>query len=126
MNEDWTEGLSGSMRIGLEALRPEIQAVLLVLADQPALTADVMQMLVAHYQTTQAPIVAPVFRGRRGNPVLFDRVLFPELLAVEGDQGGRTIIARHGCHMECVEVDEASVLQDVDTEQDYEQARARN
>lgn len=121
VNEDWAAGLSGSMRVGLEALRPEIQATMLILADQPALTPGLMQTLVAHYEATQAPIVAPLFRGRRGNPVLFDRTLFPELLAVEGDQGGRTVIARHKDQMESIEVDHAAVLLDVDTQQDYEQ-----
>lgn len=123
LNEGWTLGLSGSMKIGLRALEPEVQGALLILADQPALTPDLLQMLVTRYQVTRAPIVAPVFRGRRGNPVLFDRMLFPELLAVEGDQGGRKVITRYKEQVESVEVDQAAVLLDVDTQQDYEQVQ---
>jgi molybdenum cofactor cytidylyltransferase len=120
VNEAWAEGLSTSVRAGLAALRPRIQAALMVLADQPALTSGLLKTLVARYRATGAPIVAPFFRGRRGNPILFDRALFAELLAVEGDQGGRAVVARHQQGMERVEVDDPAVLTDIDTRQDYE------
>lgn len=120
VNEAWAEGLSTSMRVGLAALRPGIQAVLMILADQPALTSGLLKTLVARYRATGAPIVAPFFRGRRGNPILFDRALFGELLAVEGDQGGRAIVARHQQEMVRLEVDDPAVLTDIDTRQNYE------
>lgn len=122
-NEAWLEGMSTSLRRGLGALGPEIQASLIALADQPALTSDVLSALVARYRATGAPIVAPVCQGRRGNPVLFDRRLFADLLAVEGDQGGRTLLARYTAEVEQVEVDDSGVLFDVDTPQDYEEAQ---
>jgi len=119
VNESWTEGMSSSMRGGLRVLRPEIQAALLVLGDQPALTTDLLQLLVARYRATGAPIVAPLYRGQRGNPVLFDRALFSELLAVEGDRGGRLLIVRHKEQVEWVEVDDPAVIMDIDSPQDY-------
>jgi molybdenum cofactor cytidylyltransferase len=122
-NESWSGGLSTSLRHGIKALRPEIGAVLIVLADQPALTPGLLEMLVARYRATGAPIVAPVHRGRRGNPVLFARTVFSELLAVEGDQGGRAFLARHADRLEQVEVDDPAVLFDVDTLHDYEEAK---
>jgi molybdenum cofactor cytidylyltransferase len=122
VNETWAEGMSSSVHAGLQALRPEIQAVLLVLGDQPALTADLLQSLAAHYRATRAPIVAPFYRGQRGNPVLFDRVLFAELLAVEGDRGGRLVVARHQEQVERVDVQDAAVVMDIDSPQDYEEA----
>lgn len=123
VNEAWAEGLSRSVGVGLRALRPEIQAALMVLADQPALTAELLNSLAARYRTTGAAIVVPVYQGRRGNPVLFDRSLFGELLAVEGDRGGRVLLARHGSRIEQVEVDSPAVLLDIDTRADYEKAR---
>ena len=120
VNESWAEGMSSSMRAGLRVLRPEIQAVLLVLGDQPALTTDLLQLLVARYRATGAPIVAPLYRGQRGNPVLFDRTLFSELLAVEGDRGGRLLIVRHEEQVEWVKVDDPAVIMDVDSPEDYE------
>jgi molybdenum cofactor cytidylyltransferase len=123
VNEDWAQGMSTSLRVGLGALRREIQAVLIVLADQPALTPDLLKALVTRYRVTGAPIVAPLYRGQRGNPVLFDRSLFPELLAVEGDRGGRMLIARYREHLEYLEVEQPAVVLDVDTQQDYEKAK---
>jgi len=119
VNESWAEGMSSSICAGLRALCPDLQAVLLVLADQPALTTDLLQSLVAHYRASGAPIVAPVYRGRRGNPVIFDRALFPELLAVRGDRGGRSLIERYREQAELVEVDDPAVIADVDSPEDY-------
>ena len=123
VNEAWANGLSTSVRVGIRSLRPEIQAALIVLADQPALTPELLETLVVRYRATGAPIVVPFFQGRRGNPVLFDRTLFPELLAVEGDQGGRALLGRYGQQMERVDVNDAAVTMDVDTRQDYESVR---
>lgn len=118
LNEAWIEGMSGSIHTGLEALRPEIQAALLVLGDQPALTTGLLQKLVARYQVTRAPIVAPFYRGQRGNPVLFDRTLFPELLAVQGDRGGRELVDRYRDQALHVEVDDPGVMMDIDSPED--------
>jgi molybdenum cofactor cytidylyltransferase len=124
-NERWAEGLSTSVQAGLRALRPGTQAALMLLADQPGVRPGLLRALVDGYRASGAPIVVPAFRGRRGNPVLFDRSLFPELMAVEGDRGGRVIIARHESAVHCLEVDDAAVISDVDTHQDYEQARSQ-
>jgi molybdenum cofactor cytidylyltransferase len=123
-NEEWAAGMSTSVRTGLGVLRPEIQAALMVLADQPGLTPELLRTITARYRRTGAPIVVPVYRGRRGNPVLFDRVLLPELAAAEGDRGGRTLIIRYEARLECVEIDDPGVILDVDTREDYEQAQA--
>ena len=119
-NESWSEGMSSSMRSGLRALSSEAQAVLIVLGDQPGLSAALLQSLVARYRATRAPIVAPVYRGRRGNPVIFDRALFPELLAVQGDRGGRALVVRSQERVERVEVDDPAVIMDIDSPQDYD------
>lgn len=119
-NPAWAEGMSISVRVGLHALQPDTPAVLMVLADQPALVPDLIQRLVSRYWATAAPIVLPSYQGQRGNPVLFDRALFPELMAVEGDRGGRALIARYAEQAEWVEVDDPAVITDIDTRQDYE------
>jgi molybdenum cofactor cytidylyltransferase len=123
VNERWAEGMSTSLQAGLGALRQEIRAVLVVLADQPALSPELLSKLVERYDSTRAPIVIPFYQGQRGNPVLFDRVIFPELSAVQGDQGGRGLFARHRETLEQVETDDPAVVLDVDTRQDYERAK---
>jgi molybdenum cofactor cytidylyltransferase len=120
VNAAWAEGMSTSLREGLRLLRPEIGAALVVLADQPALAPELIRALLDRYEATGAPIVAPFHEGQRGNPVLFDRALFPELLAVQGDRGGRRIIARYRGQVERVLVDDVAVMADIDTRQDYE------
>jgi len=118
-NEEWEAGLSTSVQAGLRAVRPEAQAALFVLADQPAITPEIIAALLGRYQETRAPIVVPTYQGQRGNPALFDRSLFAELMKVRDDQGGRQLIDRYGDRIERVEVGSEAVLVDVDTEKDY-------
>lgn len=120
VNEAWAEGMSTSMQAGLRALRQEMQAVLIVLGDQPSLTTALLDRLVCRYEATGAALVVPYYRGQRGNPVLFDRSLFSELLTVEGDRGGREVLDRHLEDAEQVDVDNPAVVADIDTWQDYE------
>ncbi len=120
VNDAWAVGLSTSVRAGLAALRAEVQAALMVLADQPALSPDLLHRLVERYRASGAPIVAPAFGGQRGNPVLFDRRLFAELAAVEGDRGGRVLLRAHAAQVEWVTVDDKAILLDIDTPDDYQ------
>ncbi len=120
-NPAWEQGMSTSLRAGLGALRPEIEAALLVLADQPGLTPAVLSALVEGYRASRARIVAPFYRGRRGNPVLFARALFDELGQVEGDKGGRALLVRFEQEVMHVNLDDGAILLDVDTRQDYEE-----
>jgi molybdenum cofactor cytidylyltransferase len=122
VNERWESGLSSSVRAGLSAVKPETGAALFVLADQPGITTEVIAKLVERYRETHAPIVVPTHRGRRGNPVLFDRSLFAELMEVKGDQGGRRLIAEYGDELEEVEVDTEAIVTDIDTADDYQTA----
>jgi molybdenum cofactor cytidylyltransferase len=120
VNEAWVEGMSTSIKAGLGALNSGIQAALIILADQPGLTPDLLDTLVARYHATRAPIIAPFYQGQRGNPVLFDRSLFGDLGVTEGDQGGRVLVLRYAGDLEPIEVDDPSILLDIDTHQDYE------
>jgi len=123
LNERWPEGMTSSLHAGLCAMRREIKAALVVLADQPWLTAELIRALVDCHHATGAPVVAPFYQGQRGRPVLFDRALFPELLAARDDKGRREIIAQHQDQMARVEVQDAALFRDIDTRQDYEKNR---
>ena len=79
VNPDWAQGQSTSLQAGLAALPENVGAVLFHLADQPGVTPTVLDALVARHAATLAPVVWPEYEGRRGNPILFDRVRFPEL-----------------------------------------------
>ena len=120
VNAAWVEGLATSLRAGLAAVSPQAEAALFVLGDQPRLTAQTIDRLLAHYRATRCPIVAPVYRGRRGNPVLFARSLFPELLTLQGDVGGRVLLEKQRADIAEVDVGSDEILLDVDTLEDYE------
>jgi molybdenum cofactor cytidylyltransferase len=120
INEEWEQGQSSSVGAGLEALAANFQACLFVLADQPNITSSLIDDLLTRYRRTLALVVAPVHRGQRGNPVLFDRELFPDLLDLKGDEGGRSIIERHRSQLELVEVADETVFLDIDSVSDYE------
>ena len=85
---------------------------------------QVIRWLVEVFRTSGRPIAVPVYRDGRGNPVLFAASLFDELRSVEGDRGGRDVIARHPQRVAEVPVD-AQMPADIDTPEDYEAARRR-
>ncbi|MBC8264532.1 MAG: molybdenum cofactor cytidylyltransferase [Anaerolineales bacterium] len=126
VNEKWKSGLSSSVRTGLSAVKPEVDAAVFVLADQPGVTAEIIAKLAERYQETRASIVVPTQRGQRGNPVLFARSLFAELMAVKGDQGGRRLIAEYVDELEEVEVQTEAIFMDIDTPDDYQTANLQS
>jgi molybdenum cofactor cytidylyltransferase len=114
VNPRWAEGMSTSVQAGLEHVPPDSEAVMLLLADQPAVSPAVVCALIRAYRDARTPIVAPIHGGRRGNPVLFDRRTFGSLRRVTGDQGGRQVIASGEFEVTLVEVDDRAVLMDID------------
>ena len=114
-NDDYADGLSTSIRAGLAALGPDLDGVLICLADMPDLTAPAVDRLIDAFNPAErAGIVVPVARGQRGNPVLFDTVYREEIGAVTGDMGAREVIRLHPDDVAEVELDDA-VLTDLDT-----------
>jgi molybdenum cofactor cytidylyltransferase len=122
VNPRHAEGQSTSLRAGLDALEPGTDAVVIALGDQPLPDPDVIRLLVAAFRATGRPIAVPVYRGGRGNPVLFAAALFGELRAVTGDQGGRGVIGRDPSRVAEVPID-LPMPADIDTPEDYEAAR---
>ncbi|MCJ7434894.1 MAG: selenium cofactor biosynthesis protein YqeC [Anaerolineales bacterium] len=117
-NDDWQSGQSSSIRAGVQALPPKTGACVFLLADQPQIPASVIHALMDVHANGLHPIVAPLVRmEHRANPVLFDRVTFPDLLALEGDVGGRAIFSKH--KVEFMPWHNDILLLDVDKPEDY-------
>ncbi len=125
INPLYGEGQSTSLRAGLASLRPGVHGALILLGDQPFVTTEIIDRLVAAFVETDAPIVAPAVEGRRSNPVLMREDLFPALLAVSGDQGGREVVAGHAAETVLVPVESAAIDLDVDTQEQLGEVRAR-
>lgn len=112
INPRYTEGMSTSIQCGLRALPGGAEAAMIVLGDQPYVTAETMARLAAEFRRARPAALAPSFRGRRGNPVVIAAALFPELMELRGDAGFRAIAARHAVAE--LQVDDKGVLMDVD------------
>ena len=115
---DWGDGQSRSVRTGLRALT-NVSAVLFLLADQPGVSPALLTALIQRHRETLAPVVAPHYRGQRGNPVLFDRSTFPEFAHLIGDVGARSIILAHSDEIAWVDWPTPEITQDIDVAEDY-------
>ncbi len=122
-NPSFAEGLSTSVRVALLALGPDYDAALFLLADQPFVTAGLIDSLLEAFAATGKPIVRPDLDGRPGNPVLFSARLFPELMRETGDRGGRDVVWRHAGEVSLVPVDDPAACLDIDSLEEYERVR---
>jgi molybdenum cofactor cytidylyltransferase len=128
-NPAYQQGMSTSLRAGLQVLtnpnehlpKEHIGGAIILLGDQPLITARIIDGLVATWRDEGKRIVAPLYNGKQGNPVLFSAKLFPELAKVTGDEGGRSVIERHREEVVTVEVEDAQASFDVDTWEAYQQ-----
>jgi molybdenum cofactor cytidylyltransferase len=130
-NVHYQQGMSSSLRTGIQTLLAndyrnthnthQIDSALIVLGDQPLITPTIIDTLIAAYRSAGKAIVAPLYKGKRGSPVLFGKSLFTELIEVTGDEGGRTVLERHRDEVELIEIGESPANYDVDTWEAYEQ-----
>ena len=120
-NPAWTEGMSTSIRAGVEALPAGVDAAFVLLADMPAVEVRHLRELAARW--VPGAIVVPTHDGVRGNPVLWSAEHFPELARLEGDRGGKPLLNRHADAVVEVSCDSAG-SRDVDDATDLERERA--
>ncbi len=116
-NPAYSSGLASSLQAGLAALPPDAAGAIVLLADMPAVTAALIDRLVAAFAAQpEAHAAAPVRRGRRGNPVVLGRRLFDEVSKLAGDEGARPLLAAlPPSRLLEVAVDDDGATLDVDT-----------
>jgi molybdenum cofactor cytidylyltransferase len=122
INPDFRCGMSASVRRGIRAMNPRSQGVLIALGDQPFLKPRTINALIRAFLRNKGGIVLPVYRGKTGHPVLFDRSFAARLLQLEGDVGGRSVVEAHREKIVLVRTRSKAVLQDIDTRKDYREA----
>jgi molybdenum cofactor cytidylyltransferase len=122
-NPNYAQGeMLSSLQVGLRMLDASISACLVVLGDQPTLESRVINRILTAYAEGKGEIVAPAYRGERGNPVLIGQRFWPELLALESG-APRDVIRRHPEELAVIEVDTDSILRDIDTPEQYQRER---
>jgi len=123
INQNYREGMITSIQQGLLALHEQAESFFIVLADQPGIGPEIFDRLISEFKrsTPQKNIVLPTYRGRRGHPALFGLKYKKEAGRLKGDVGLRQIIREHPEDILAVEVDSDSILQDIDTPDDYDQ-----
>lgn len=115
-NPDYAEGLSTSLRAGVDALPDGIDGALVLLGDMPQVSAGLIDRLIGAFDPAAGRLaVVPVREGHRGNPVLFARRFFPALRQVTGDVGGRGLLGEHGAAVVEVPVEGDGAFLDIDT-----------
>ncbi len=113
---DYEQGLSASLKSGIAALPAEVAAVLVCLGDMPLVTGRMLDRLVDAWDPDEGRgIVVPVHQGRAGNPILWSRAFFPEILELSGDSGARALLKRHEEQVAEVDIGDDAVLRDFDT-----------
>jgi molybdenum cofactor cytidylyltransferase len=108
--------LSTSLKAGIAAVPGAAGGALVLLGDMPRITAAHIDRLAAAFAAEQGYcIVVPVHQGRRGNPVLWPKALFPEMLQLDGDAGAKRLMAAHAGDVREVDLGTDAILIDVDT-----------
>jgi molybdenum cofactor cytidylyltransferase len=115
-NPDFAAGLGTSLKAGIAAVPPDADGAVVCLGDMPQVDTSLIDRLIAAFDPDRgALVIVPTFEGKRGNPVLWSRRFFPDLMAVEGDVGARHLIGRYGEAVVELSVEGKAALTDIDT-----------
>jgi molybdenum cofactor cytidylyltransferase len=123
-NPHYAMGMSASLIAGLQTVAPQAEGAMIFLGDQPLVSTEVIRTMLKIFRKNPKPILVPAYDDLKGNPVLFSRSLFPELMTVEGDKGGREVVLREPGRVTYVAFSSDLAPRDVDTWEDYEVLQA--
>jgi len=126
-NPEWREGIASSIRVGLDALTrlSRCDRALIVLGDQPSVATEVVEELMDSHARGTHPVSVPKYRYSWGNPVLVDRLLWPRLMSLEGDEGAQRLWQAHPEWVNEVWFSDLAP-RDVDTETDVVELRPKH
>jgi molybdenum cofactor cytidylyltransferase len=119
INHRYKEGMLSSIQAGFAALPKDTEAALVCLGDQPFIPKTVLDRLIASYEQTQKGIVLPVYKNRRGHPVLIDMKHKQEVLKLSPDIGLRALVHNNPQDVLEVKVETPNILKDIDKPEDY-------
>jgi Uncharacterized MobA-related protein len=123
VNPDYERGINSSLKAGMAAIPATAAGVVVMLADMPLVTSEMIAKLVTRYRASEAPLVISDYDGVNAPPMLYDRVLFEELRVMEGEGCGRQVVRRHRSSAEVLAWP-VTALTDLDVPGDYERIRS--
>ncbi len=119
LNPLYEQGINSSLKAGVRAVQNlAAKAALVMLADMPFVTSEMIAAMIARYRESTAPLVISDYEGVNAPPMVYDQSLFAELLTMEGEGCGRQVVRRHKAEAEVLAWP-ASTLQDLDVPEDY-------
>ncbi|HWY62400.1 MAG TPA: NTP transferase domain-containing protein [Rhizomicrobium sp.] len=119
-NDQYADGLSGSLRRGVAALPEDCDGALVLLGDMPAIGAGLIARTIAAFDPASRAICVATARGQYGHPVLWGRQFFPEIAMLTGDSGARALLNRHAAQVCEIEAGDDAPLTDIDTRADLD------
>jgi molybdenum cofactor cytidylyltransferase len=125
INKDWEQGQLSSIQAALRSLPAGTEGMLLCLVDHPLVTAGLVTELIERFQATHAPIVLPVYEGRRGHPVIFSAAVYEELLKAPADKGARAVVWAHAAEVAEVLTDEEGCVLNLNDPETMQRATGR-
>jgi len=120
INHRYLEGQSRSLQAGLLKIRQAFPSVMFLLGDQPLLDSNTIDHMLAGFRHSAKDICVPVCKGKRGNPTIFNRILYNQLMTIEGDIGARDIIRANSDRVLYIELDDPLCFFDIDSQKDFE------
>ena len=123
LNYGADRGQSTSVIAGLWAAHPQSDGCMFLLGDQPLMHKELINSLIKRFEASSALIVAPKYKGEARNPVLFRRELFPDLLELTGDRGGRALLEKHRKKASLIDWKDEVPFLDIDLPEDYERIK---
>lgn len=125
LNPLYEQGINSSLKSGIMAVMPKARAAMVLLADMPFVTPEMIAAMIERYRTTEAPLVISDYDGVNAPPMLYDRSLFNELLMMTGEGCGRQVVKRHRDEAEVLPWP-VSALADLDVPEDCARVKSGN
>jgi len=120
VNENYKKGMLSSIKCGVSALPPDAEAFMICLCDQPGIRPENIDVLIDSYRKSGKGIIIPVYKGKRGHPVIFDKRYIEDILSLKEKDGGlREVVWKNSEDILEVEVENIAVIEDMDYMGEY-------
>jgi molybdenum cofactor cytidylyltransferase len=118
-NSNFKDGMLSSVKCGFEFLPREFRAAMVFLGDQPMVETSVINQMINGYEESGKGILVPVFQNKRGHPLMVDKKYRDEIINLDDPEGLKGLLLRHPVDLLEVNTENSSVLDDIDTREDY-------